>query len=230
MIFRRLSQGRAGQADAALFAEGQRLPITVDFVRQNAFQPAAIAVIEAVDGLPEPLRFIVRLKVQPLNPGVPIYQTDVQLRPKFSVGMGLSPDNGAYPGLGQTDDSPWNAVDSTFKHETLPFVNGGHQIHAIFLWFGQFHAILYELDDISYIPPDILKLFSAGGTDCLGAALFALGQSPKVTPGALAVHPRFLFPGAFADLVHCLFQLLPRLIEQIYSFRTERSEGIFAMF
>ena len=176
------------------------------------------------------LRFIVRLKVQPLNPGVPIYQTDVQLRPKFSVGMGLSPDNGAYPGLGQTDDSPWNAVDSTFKHETLPFVNGGHQIHAIFLWFGQFHAILYELDDISYIPPDILKLFSAGGTDCLGAALFALGQSQKVTPGALAVHPRFLFPGAFADLVHCLFQLLPRLIEQIYSFRTERSEGIFAMF
>ena len=102
---------------------------------------------------------------------------------------------------------------------------------AVYRFYDRYGRwILYELDDISYIPPDILKLFSAGGTDCLGAALFALGQSQKVTPGALAVHPRFLFPGAFADLVHCLFQLLPRLIEQIYSFRTERSEGIFAMF
>ena len=89
---------------------------------------------------------------------------------------------------------------------------------------------MYELDDVAYIPPDVLQLLFDSGTNRLGAALFALGQPQKVPAGTLAVHPRLLFPGAFADLVHCLFQLLQRLIEQIYSFRTERSEGIFAMF
>lgn len=53
------------------------------------------------------------------------------------------------------------------KHEALLFVSCSHQIHAVFLRFGQFHAVLYELDDVSHIPPDVLKLFSDGGTDRL---------------------------------------------------------------
>ena len=74
-----------------------------------------------VNGLPEIFCFIERFKVQPFDPGIAIHQADVQLGSKFSIGVGLSPDDGAHPRLGQTDDPPGNAVGSALEHETLLF-------------------------------------------------------------------------------------------------------------
>jgi hypothetical protein len=155
---------------------------------QNTLRPAAIAVMVTVNGLPEIFCFIERFKVQPFDPGIAIHQADVQLGSKFSIGVGLSPDDGAYLGLGQSDDPPGDAAGTVLKHHALLFVNCSHQIQTIFLLFGQFCTVLHKPDDVSHIPPDILQLFADGGTDRFGAALFALGQPQKVTPGTPAVH------------------------------------------
>lgn len=140
----------------------------------------------------------------------------MQLCPEFGIGMGLSADDGAHPGLGQTDDPPGNAVGPALEHETLLFVERSHQIHAVFLLFGQFYAALYELDDVAHIPPDVLQLLFDSRTNRFRAALFALGQPQKIPAGTPAVHPRLLLTGAFADLIHCFLQLFPDLVEQVH--------------
>ena len=139
-----------------LLAERERLPVTVNFVRQNALRPAAIVVVIAVYSFPEVLRLVVRLKVQPLDTGVPIHQTDMQFHPELRVGTNFSSDDGTDPRLRQTDDAPRNAVALVFKHDTLLLINCGHQIQTFFLLFSQYNAILDKLDDVSHIPPDVL--------------------------------------------------------------------------
>ncbi len=70
----------------------------------------------------------IRLKVQPLEPRIAIYQTDVQLGAEFRGGMGLAPDDGTDPGLCQTDDALGNAVGPGLEHEPLLFVDCGDHV------------------------------------------------------------------------------------------------------
>lgn len=82
----------------------------------------------------------------------------MQLCPELGVGVGFAPDNGAHSGLDQTDDPLGDAVGPMFKNKALLFVSCSHHIHAVFLCFGQFHAVLYEPDDLSHIPPGTLAV------------------------------------------------------------------------
>lgn len=216
LILGRLAQAWTGQTNPMLLAEGQRLAIPVNLVRQDTLWPASITVTIAGHGVPEILRLIVGLKIQPFDPGVAVYQADVELRPEFALGMGLSPDDGTHPGLGQAENPVRDAVGSVLEHETLLFVDCSHQIHAVLLLFGQFHAALYKLDDIADITPDVLQLLADGGANLFGAALFALGQPQKVPAGTPAVHPRLLLSGVFTDFIHRPLQLFPCLVEQIH--------------
>ena len=173
LVFGRSPKSRTGQADPLLFAESEGLPVAINFVCQDTLRPAAIAVTIAVYGFPEVCRLVVCLKVQPFHAGIAIHQADVQLRSELRIGMDFSPDDGTNPGLRQTDNAPGDAVGSAFKHDTLLFENCSHQIQAFFLFFSQFDATLYELDDISYVPPDVLQLLTNSGTDCSGTAFLA---------------------------------------------------------
>ena len=74
--------------------------------------------------------------------------------------MGLPPDDGPNPRLGQTDDAPRDTVGPGLKHDPLLLVDGGDYIQAFCLLWGQFCTFLNQFSYITYVPADILQLFA----------------------------------------------------------------------
>lgn len=118
-----------------LFVKDQCLAASVDFVRQNVFQLATVALPIPGHYLPEKFRVIERFKIQPLNSGMTIHQTDTrrQFCAGLRIGVGFLLNDGPNSGLGQTDDTTGNAVGLELKRDPLPHVDCRSYIQTVCL-------------------------------------------------------------------------------------------------
>ena len=149
-----------------------------------------------------------------LQTGPAVYNTNVQLGPKFHRFSGFSPDNRANKRLTDTDDTIRNAVRSVVIHVLLLLVDGSQRIQPLHLPVGQGLPKKELAVNRFQIPLEIAQLLSNGFAGHFCGVFAASCVLQVVFPGALAVGAGLLSFCRVMEHVQELLGVLSGLVEQ----------------